>query len=155
MTNVDNVIDEDGGDILKLSVTNLLTGEISDKEIHSLNEAKDFWMELKAASLVFKKAEERLKNWVDYNLGKEEEYRFADGKVLRRVYRSTKTWTFDGLRQAGLDEDAISLCSKVDMTIAKQVVKEMVEKGEIAPNAGKILEDSADIKAQKPFVEIR
>lgn len=138
-----------------VKVTNRLTGEITEQLVTNATEAKNLYIELSASETATKNAKKQLAAFLDNWLGQDEKFQFADGKVLRRVSRETKLWTLEGLRAAGLDEDAIATATKVDMTVAKEIVKEMVERGEIKPNAGRVLDEYAEVKASKPFVELR
>lgn len=140
---------------ITIKITNHLTGEISEVTVSNLEEAKNNYIELSASEGAIKKVKKRLASWMDEKLGDRENHQFADGKILRRVQRESKQWTVEGLKEAGLDEDAIAAAVKVDMTMAKQIVKELMERGEVKANAAKILNDSAIIKATAPFVEIR
>lgn len=140
---------------LKIKVINHLTGEVHETEVTSAEMAKDLLLELSASETAIKKTKDRLKGYLDAWLGQDQEYKFADGKVLRRVQREVKQWTIEGLKKAGLDEDTIAVVSKVDMTAASQIVKEMVERGELDPKASKTIEEYAELKASKPFVEVR
>lgn len=140
---------------LKVKVVNKLTGEITEKEVKSIDDAKDLYLELSASETAIKNAKKKLAGYLDFSLGQDESYQFGDGKVLRRVQRESMNWTFEGLRGVGLDEDAITTVTKVDMKLARPVVSEMIERGDIAPNSIKTLNESADRSVTKPFVEIR
>lgn len=140
---------------VKIKVVNNLTGEITEVDISNPEQAKDLYLELNASARATDIAKRKIMAYLDEWLGQDEEYKFKDGKRLRRVQRSSKVWTIQGLKAAGLDEDAINTLLVVNMPMAKAIVKEMAERGEIAPNAGKLLDESADVKASKPFMELR
>lgn len=138
-----------------VKVTNKLTGEMNEHEIKNVWDAKELYLQLSASETAIKNAKKQLAGFLDNYLGDDEQYKFADGKVLRRVQRESRTWTIEGLKAVGLDQDMIVTISRVDMTMARQVAKEMIERGDIRPDAMKSLEASAEVKATKPFVEIR
>ena len=75
-------------------------------------------------------AKKQLASFLDEYLGSDNKYAFSDGKVLRRVQRESRTWTVEGLKEVGLDEDMVMTVSKVDMKLARAVVDEMIERGE-------------------------
>lgn len=139
----------------EVKVTNKLTGEITQHTVKTAWDAKELYLQLSASETAIKNAKKQLSGFLDNYLGEDEQYPFADGKILRRVQRESRTWTIEGLKEVSLDEDTIAAISRVDMTMARQVVKEMIERGDIRPDAIKFLDQSADVKATKPFVEIR
>lgn len=140
---------------LKIKVVNKLTGEINEVVIDGPEKAKDTYLELSASETAIKNAKKKIIGYLDEWLGQDSEYAFSDGKVVRRVQRESKLWTIEGFKKVGLDEDAIAAMSKIDMTMAKEIVKEMVERGDIVPNAGKVLDEYSEVKATKPFLEVR
>lgn len=138
-----------------VKVMNRLTGEISEHEIKTAWDAKELYLQLSASETATKNAKKQLASFLDSYLGDDEKYQFSDGKLLRRVQRETRTWTTEGLKEVGLDEDAVMAVSKIDMKLARAVVDEMIERGDIAPDSRKTLEAAAEVNATKPFVEIR
>lgn len=147
-------IDEGEQDKLFLNLINHLTGEITEVEVTSAEQAKNLLIELSASETVIKKAKDSLRYYLDRFLGNDENYQFADGKVLRRVQRSTLVYRIETLRKF-LDEDQIEVCLKVDTTAANALVQEMIERGELPPNTLKLIREEADINATKPYVEVR
>lgn len=142
-------------EIFKVKVTNRLTGEISEHEIKNMWEAKELYLELSASETATKNAKKKLASYLNEQLGQDTEYSFVDGKVLRRVQRESKVWTIEGLKSIGLDEDAIMVVSKVNMTEARALIDEMIMRGDVPPDAKKQLDASADVNTSAPFVEIR
>lgn len=138
-----------------VKVTNKLTGEMTEHEVKNAWDAKELYVGLSASETAIKNAKRQLAEFLDVYLGSDNQYKFADGKILRRVQRESKTWTVDGLKQVGLDEDTVMTVSKVDMKLARAVIEEMIERGDIRPDSKKVLEASAGVNATKPFVEIR
>jgi hypothetical protein len=138
-----------------VKVTNKLTGEISEHEIKTSWDAKELYLQLSASETAIKNAKKQLASFLNEWLGQEEMYKFVDGKVLKRVQRESRTWTTMGLREVGVDNDSIETMSKVNMTLAKQIIDEMIERGDIRPDAKKLLLASADVSVSAPFVEIR
>jgi hypothetical protein len=148
------IIDEAGENVLNLKLTNHLTGEITERTIHDADSAKNLLLDLNASAVVIKNAQERLKGFLDVFLGEDEEYRFVDGKLLRRVQRETVEWQTEELRKV-LDEDQLEVCMKVDKTTARTLIKELMEDGKLPGDTIKKLDATADRKASKPFLEIR
>lgn len=140
---------------LNIKVTNNLTGEISEVKVTDVEQAKELLLQFKASAYAIAKAQDQIKAYLDEFLGQDEQYQFSDGKILRRVQREMRTWRVETLRKVGLDEDQIDVISKVNMTSAKAMVGELIERGIIAPNCGKTLNEEADVLVQKPFVEVR
>lgn len=140
---------------VQIKVVNHLTGEITEREVKGADAAEQLYLELQASQKAIKIAMDKLLVFLDEWLGQDEEQKFADGHYIKRYQRETKTWTAQGLRSIGLDEDAIQTASKVNMTIAKQIVKESIERGDIKPNAIKELDASAEVSTSKPFVQIK
>lgn len=142
-------------EIFKVKVTNKLTGEMVEHTIKNVWDAKELYLGLSASETATKNAKKQLASYLDTQLGQDHEYRFADGKILRRVQRESKVWTLEGLKEVGLDEDTLVAVSKVDMKVAREVVDELIERGDIRPDAKKLLEQSADVSVASPYVEIR
>jgi hypothetical protein len=142
-------------EIFKVKVTNRLTGEITEHVVKNMWDAKELYLGLSASETATKNAKKQLSAYLNSQLGQDNEFQFADGKILRRVQRETRVWTIEGLKSVGLDEDTIAAVSKVDMKMAQQVVTELIERGDIRPDAKKTLLESADVNATAPFVEIR
>ena len=140
---------------LEIKITNHLTGEITEKKIEGADAAEQLYFELLASEKAIKSAKDRIISYLDEWLGGDEEQRFGDGHVIKRQQRETRTWTITGLRSVGLDNDAIEVASKVNMTLAKQIIKESIERGDIKPDAIKDLEMSADVTVTKPFVVLK
>jgi len=138
-----------------IKVTNKLTGEISEHTISTAWDAKELYMQLSASETAIKNAKKQLASFLNEWLGQEELYKFVDGKVLKRVQRESRVWTTAGLREVGIDDDSIETMSKINMTLAKEIIDEMIERGDIRPDAKKLLLASADVTVSAPFVEIR
>lgn len=138
-----------------VKVINHLTGEISEVEVKGPDTAKNAYLELSASESAIKKAKKQLANFLDEWLGVDEQHRFPDGKVLRRVQRETKQYRVASLRKYLQDEDQIEVCLKVDNKATDVLVGELIEKGELAPGTLKKIKEEADTKATAPFVEIR
>lgn len=147
-------IDEGEQDKLFIKLTNHLTGEITEVEVTSAEQAKNLLLELSASERVIKKAKGNLRYYLDRFLGEDEDYLFADGKKLRRVQRESMQYRIETLRKY-LDEDQIDVCLKVDTTAANALIQEMIDNGDLPPNTLKLIREDADIKASKPFVEVR
>lgn len=147
-------VEEGEQDKLFIKLTNHLTGEITEVEVNSAEQAKNLLLELTASARVIDKARDNLKYYLDRFLGDDEKYAFADGKVLRRVARVNLNYRVDTLRKY-LDQDQIDVCLKVDMKAADALIQEMMEKSELPPNTLKLIREEADMVAQKPFVEVR
>lgn len=140
--------------IFKISVTNRLTGEITDVEIKGPDAAKNLYLELSASLTAMKKAKERVADYLDIWLADDEQQQFSDGKILRRRQRVIKEYKVETLRRY-LDEDQIDVLLKVDTDATKQLVAELMERGELPPDTLKRIEEEATLKASKPYVEIK
>lgn len=147
-------MDEGEQDKLHIKLTNHLTGEITEVTVSSAEQAKNLLVELNASTGVIRKAQESLRYYLDRFLGQDEEYQFADGKKLRRIQRSVLHYRIESLRKY-LDEDQLEVCLKVDVAAANALVQEMIERAELPPNTLKLIREEADVRASKPFVEVR
>lgn len=139
---------------LNIKLTNHLTGEITEVEVKSAEQAKNLLSELNASSSAIRKAQDSLRYYLDKFLGDDEKYEFADGKVLKRITRTIMSYRVETLRKY-LDEDQVELCLNVDTTMATQLIQEMIERGDVPPNTLTLIREEADVKASKPFVEVR
>ena len=149
-----STIDEGNQDILFIKLTNHLTGEITEIEVKSAEQAKNLFLELTASARVISKAQDNLKYFLDRFLGQDKEYKFADGKTLSRKQRISLNYRIDSLRKY-LDQDQIDVCLKVDMAAANQLITEMMERGELPPGTLKKIREEADQQASKEWVEVR
>lgn len=140
---------------LQIKVTNHLTGEISEIEITGGDQAANVYTELKASYKALDVALKKILNYIDHYMGQDDTLMLGDGHKVTRQQREVKTWTRDSLRQIGLDDDALDIVSKVNMTLAKEVVLEGIERGDINPNAIKELDRAAEISVSKPFVQVK
>lgn len=147
-------IEEGIDEKLFIKLTNHLTGEITEVEVGSAEQAKNLLFELTASQRVIGKALEDIKYYLDRFLGPDEEYRFADGKVLKRKQLIRLNYRPEVLRKY-LDEDQLQVCLKVDMTTTNALVQEMMEKGELPGDTLKKIREEADQVASKPWVEVR
>lgn len=147
-------MDEGEQDKLHIKLINHLTGEVTEVEVNSAEQAKNLLIELSASETAIKKAKDSLRFYLDKFLGQDEQYQFGDGKILRRVQRSTLHYRIETLRKY-LDQDQIEVCLKVDTIAANALIQEMIERGELPPNTLKQIRDEADIRATKPYVEVR
>jgi phage host-nuclease inhibitor protein Gam len=139
---------------IKVRILNHLTGEITDIEVNSADQAKNLYIELSASATAINKAKDALRNYLDEFLGQDEKYQFVDGKILRRVQRTSLSYRVETLREY-LDEDQLSVILKVDTKAADMLIGEMQERGELPPGTLKKIREQADITATKPFVEVR
>jgi hypothetical protein len=151
----DNVIEGTVWEPVKITVTNHLTGEISEIEAKGPDSAKDGYLQLSASETAIKKAKKSLLGYLEQWLGEDEEYKFNDGKIIKRTQRETRQWTIEALRSVGLDQDQIEVCTKVDMSVAKELLLELQERGEVPMNAVKKLNEAAEVKSTVPFVVIK
>lgn len=147
-------IDEGEQETLRVRLTNHLTGEITDVEVTSAEQAKNLLIELNASETTIKKAKDALRFYLDRFLGDDEQYNFADGKLLRRVQRSVLSYRVETLRKY-LDADQMEVCLKVDTAAANSLIQEMIERDELPGNTLKLIREEADIRVSKPFVEVR
>ena len=139
---------------INVRTINHLTGEVTDIEVKSAEQAKNLYVELSASATAIAKAKDSLKNYLDDFLGQDDKHQFIDGKILRRVQRSRMSYRVEQLREF-LDEDQIEVVLKVDTKAADQLIGEMQERGELPPGTLKNIRENADIAATAPFVEIR
>lgn len=139
---------------IKVRILNHLTGEITDIEVSSADQAKNLYLELAASASAINKAKEALRNYLDDFLGQDDNYQFIDGKVLRRVQRTMLSYRVETLREY-LDEDQLAVVLKVDTNAADMLIGEMQERGELPPGTLKKIREQADMTATKPFVEVR
>lgn len=141
-------------DSFKLKVTNYLTGEISEFEVDGVTVAAEKYHELNASKKALEGAIKQLQGYIEDSMGKDDKMDLGNGHRAERIVRTTRTWRRESLRQVGVDNDALDLISKVDMKAAKDLVSEMMVRGEIPPNAGKILDESAEVKYSS-FVQVK
>lgn len=140
---------------IKVKVINQLTGEITEVEVSSAEQAKNLYIELAASVTAINKAKSQLISYLDDFLGQDNRYDFIDGKILRRVQRTSLVYRIESLRKYGLDQDQIDVVLKVDTKAADALIGEMQERGELAPGTLKKVREEADMKATKPYVEVR
>lgn len=140
---------------VRVKVINQLTGEITEIEVNSAEQAKNLYLELAASVTAINKAKAQLTSYLDDFLGQDDRYDFVDGKILRRIQRTSLVYRIDSLRKFGLDQDQIDVVLKVDTKAADALIGEMQERGELPPGTLKKIRGEADIKATKPFVEVR
>lgn len=141
--------------ILKIKVVNHLTGEITEEEIRGADAAEQLYLRLRASRKASETAEKQLLQYLDDWMGQDDVQEFADGHKLVRSQRETRRWTPEALRKVGLDDDAIAVALVVNMTVAKEIVDEAIEKGEIKPDAKKELFAMAEVQVSKPFVQLK
>lgn len=142
-------------EVKQIKVINNLTGEVTEVEIESAEQAKNLYLELAASATAIDKAKKQILGYLDDFLGQDDEYQFGDGKRLRRKQREIKRWTTGALRHVGIDIDTIDVISVVNMTAAKELVSDLMERGDIKPDSGKYLNENAEVSYSAPFVEIR
>lgn len=142
-------------DSINIKVVNHLTGEITEQEVKGADAAEQLYLRLKASQKATEDAMKQLLSFLDDWLGQDDVQPFADGHKIVRVQRETRTWTPEGLRKAGFDRDALDVVMKVNMTAAKALVDEAIERGDIKPDARKELDASADVSVTKPYVQIK
>lgn len=140
---------------LIIKVTNHLTGEITEQEVKGADAAEQLYLQLKASQKATETAMKQLLSFLDEWLGVDDKQVFADGHRIERIQRETRRWTPEALRRVGLDSDAIEVVMTVNMTAAKELVQEAIERGEIAPTAKKELDAAAEVSVTKPYVQIK
>lgn len=146
---------KDDQKVINVKVINQLTGEITEIEVSSAEQAKNLYIELAASVTAINKAKAQLISYIDDFLGPDDRYDFIDGKIARRVQRTSLMYRVESLRKYGLDQDQIDVVLKVDTKAADALIGEMQERGELAPGTLKKIREEADIKATKPYVEVR
>lgn len=137
-----------------IKVTNHLTGEINEIEIKGGDQAANILQELTASKKAIDAAIDRLKAYIDEYMGQDDKMDIGNFRVTRDQ-RESRTWTPEGLRAVGFDTDAIEVALKVNMTTAKKLVDEAIERGEIAPDSKKKLNESAEVSVTKPFLTFK
>lgn len=138
----------------KVKVTNHLTGELTEIEIKGGDHAMDVLDQLQASYKALDTAIANIKNYIDVWMGEDDQMQIGNF-MAKREQRASRAWTIDGLRAIGLDDDAIAVASKVNMTTARALVDEAIERGDIKPNAKKELNESAEVSFSKPFLVFR
>lgn len=147
-------IDEGDQDKLFIKLINHLTGEQTEVEITTAEQAKNLLIELSASESVISKAKENLKYYLDRFLGDNESYQFADGKILRRVQRNRLQYRVETLKKY-LDEDQLSVVLKVDTGAANALITEMIAKNELPGDTMRLIKEDADHLPSKAYVEVR
>lgn len=142
-------------DILKFEVVNHLTGEITEVEVKGGDAAANEYIKLKASAKAIDNGLKKLLGYIENYMGEDEKMQIGDGYTAYRQQRESRTWTREGLMSVGLDKDAINVASKINMTLAKEIVREAMERGDIPPNAQKLLNESAEVSVSKPFVQVK
>lgn len=140
---------------LEFNITNLITGEISELSVNNETEAKNLYLKVQKIESDAKKIKSQLASYLMDFLGDDDKYEFVDGVKLVKNQREVKTWRPEALREIGFDDDLLMIVSKINMTEARKIVDEMIEKGEVAPNTKKILNESADVNTSAPFITLR
>lgn len=140
---------------VEIKVLNKVTGEMNDFVVANIVDARKSLLEINASISAQKKATDQLKSYIDNCMGEDDEYHFMDGGIARRKQREVRTWTVDGLKEIGLDQDAIDVVSKINMTAARALIDEMIDRGDIAPNSKKLLQESAEVSVSQPFIEVK
>ena len=152
---------------LFIKLINHLTGEVTEVEVTSADQAKNLFLELSASETVIKKAKDSLRNYLDQVLGSDLEdkagYRFLDGHVVRRVQRTQLIYRFESvkkyLQDAIKDKDiyaaTIDSITKLDQKATDDLLIEMQDRDEIPHNTLKKIRDEADMKATKEYIEVR
>lgn len=139
----------------QIKMLNKVTGEMIEVSVGTLDEAREAYELFAAFESAAKKAKADAANRLLEIMGDQQEHTFMDGKKLKINQTERRTWTPDGLRKIGISEETILAVSKIDMRAAKALVVEKIERGEIVPNAGRILDDNAERSVTKPFPSIR
>jgi hypothetical protein len=139
---------------LTIKVTNHLTGEISEIEIKGGDHAANVLQNLTASQKALGNAIDSLKAYINDFMGEDEKAQVGN-YMVQRMQRETRNWTPSGLRSVGFDQDAIEVALKVNMTVARQLVEEAIERGEIAPDSKKVLTESAEVQVSKPFLTFK
>ena len=137
-----------------IKVTNHLNGEIIEKHIVGADQAVGILNELSASKRAIETAMDNIKAYIDIWLGQDDQAE-AGGKMVRRVQRERRTWNIQALKEIGLDADAIEVISTINMSAAKTLVDELIERGDVKPDAKKRLNETADVTVTKPYLEIR
>lgn len=147
---------------IKVNITNHLTGEITEVEVTSADQAKNLYVELSASESAIKKVKGSLLLYLDQFLGQDDKYDFADGKMVRRVQRTSLVYRVDVVKEVlkeNLDKDtyaaSLDVITKLDQKATDALVQEMMERGELPGNTLKLIRDKADHKSTKPFIEVR
>jgi len=137
-----------------VKVINNLTGEVSEIPVNSATHAAELRQELKASEAAIKKAITQIDNHLSSWLGQDDEFKLANGMVVKRVYRSRSEWSYEVLRKY-LDEDQITLVTTVKKTQARELLKELVDRGHIQGSVFKDLDDNAIPLPSTPFLEVK
>lgn len=138
----------------KLKVTNHMTGEISEIEIKNPDQAVNTLQDLLASKRALDTAITNLKTYIDVEMGLDDKVQLGN-YMVERVQRTSRVWTKEGLKAIGFDEDAIAVVSSISMSAARSLVDEAIERGEIAPDSKKVLNESADLKNTAPFLTFK
>lgn len=141
-------------DSLNIKVINHLTGEISEEEVSGADKAANLLQSYVASQKALGVAIDQLKGYIGEWMGDADQEDVGNFRV-RREQRETRTWTPEGLRGVGFDNDAIEVALKVNMAVAKQLVDEAIERGQIKPDAKKELNESADVSVTKPYLTFK
>lgn len=138
----------------KIKVLNSLTGEISEMNVESATRAAELLVEFKASYKAIEHAIKTIQNHLDLWLGIDNELHLANGMRVKRIQRERREWVFDELRKY-LDEDQVSLVTSIKKTEAKNMLAELIERGHVDPGAIKHMDETADVKGNAPFIEVK
>lgn len=137
-----------------VKVMNNQTGEIIEIEINSAVRAAEALQELKASKQAIEKAIKLINARLDNYLGQDDETTLANGMTVKRVHRLRTEWDVEQLKKF-LDDDQINLVTTVKKTDAKNMLKELIERGHVEPMAIKYLDETAIPLPTTPFIEVR
>lgn len=147
---------------VKIKLTNHLTGEVTEVEVKSADQAKNLYLELAASATVIDKAKTMLRHYLDNWLGQDEQQDFVDGHYVKRVQRTSLIYRPEVVRKylkENLDRDtydaAMEVITKIDQTAADLLISEYQSNGQLPAETLKKIRSEADIKATVPYIEVR
>jgi hypothetical protein len=153
---------EDESTVLNIKLTNHMNGEIIEKQVVNITQAKDLVLELAASETVIKKAKVLLMAYIDNMMGDDDDFAFVDGRHAKRIQMESRVFQFDEVKailgENFEDKDLVistlEAITKLDQKATIEIFNEMIERGEVPPDSLKRLKDTADVKTTKPFIRI-
>lgn len=141
--------------IFSYQVVNTMTGEISEADLFSIAEVADHYQRLqtdiKTIERAVKKMNAFLMEYMDRNNA--EVHELPDHRQIKIFFRQVKQINREDLAKY-LDADTLDAVMKVDNKAAKEVIVEMVQRGELPSNAWKEIDMGSTVVSSSKYLRI-
>jgi DNA-directed RNA polymerase subunit F len=136
----------------KVKVVNNITGEILEREYHSIHEAKALYQEIAASESAFKRAKDKLKTPIESFMSNYDEYDFADGDRIYWGSTSRKSISYTNVAES-LGKDVASLFSEINVGKLEEYLQECVNRHEMTYEEKDAVLSKVTVVTGKPFVK--